>query len=361
MDKLKQFLTEYYEGQSCEIFARGSTGLYVLFKTLYEIKGAKEIIIPAICCETIPIAAIYAGMKPVIADVDIDNLCLSYESVLRKISKDTVAIVLVYIFGNIFDSAPFENLKATSDIVLIEDVAQAAGGYDSGQRVGQRFDFTLLSFADEKIIKGQGGAIIQRNPQYKDALQPASAALPPSPQQRILQQKQSSLRNLVHSLYDLSRTDHSIDISGTFLAMLPYYKDVIVRQKPVTHADRIISQFQKISNEQEQRYKKYAYYQQHIKNDLLEPIEFAPGTMCWRLPMLVKDPVNTFYITALLRKNGILASNHYFPLDKLLDNAQNPNSANVGARILNLWVDDLVSMDQMQKTVELLNAYSPVM
>ena len=48
--------------------------------------------------------AIYAGLKPVIADVDVDTLCLSIESVRERISKNTVAIILVYIFGNYFYS-----------------------------------------------------------------------------------------------------------------------------------------------------------------------------------------------------------------------------------------------------------------
>lgn len=360
MSNLEHFLTDYYEGRSCTLVARGSTGLYALFQALHEVKGQGEVIIPAICCETIPIAAIYAGMKPVIADIDKHNLCLSYDSVLQKLSQDTAAIVLVYIFGSLFDPAPYQELKASRDIVLIEDIAQAVGGYNSGQKVGQQFDFTLLSFADDKIIKGRGGAIVQRNPQHDGILQPAIASLPPSPEQHALRQKQQSLRNLIHALYDLSKTDPTIDISQAFYAMLPYYKDVIVRYNPVAQGNQILNQIKGISNEQKKRYEKYKYYEEHIDNNLLEVIKFAPSAMCWRLPILVRDPINTFYITALLRENGILASNHYFPLDKLLGDSQNLNSTNVGSRILNLWVDDKATMDHVKRTVDLLNSYRAV-
>jgi dTDP-4-amino-4,6-dideoxygalactose transaminase len=360
MNALEHFLIKYYHGRSCTLFARGSTGLYALFKALHKINESGEVIIPAICCETIPIAAIYAGIKPVIADVDKDNLCLSYNSVLQKLSHNTLAIVLVYIYGNLFDTTPYQELQTSRDIILIEDIAQSVGGHSSGQEVGQRFDFTLLSFANDKIIKGRGGAIVQRNPHHDNILQSMGTSFPPPLQQHALQQKQQSLRNMVHALYDLAKTNPTIDISQTFYAMLPYYKDVIIRYSPLPQDNYILSQVKDLPHEQKMRYEKYKYYEEHIDNQLLKVIQFAPGAMCWRLPILIRDPVNTFYITTLLRENGILASNHYFPLDKLLGSSPNPNSANVGSRILNLWVDDKITMSQVEKTVDLLNSYRAV-
>ena len=43
MSKLEKFLTEYYEGYACHLFARGTTGLYVLFKVLHDIKEKGEV------------------------------------------------------------------------------------------------------------------------------------------------------------------------------------------------------------------------------------------------------------------------------------------------------------------------------
>jgi len=359
MEGLERFLTEYYEGQSCTLFARGSTGLYTLFKALSRIKGIGEIIIPGICCETVAMAAVYAGMKPVIADVDRDNLCLCYESVLKKLSDKTVAVILVYIFGNLFDTRPFEKLKDTYDVVIVEDLAQAVGGHDSVRKPGSKFDFTLLSFADEKIVRGKGGAIIQRNSSLGDLLHMTSTSLPLSPEQRILEQKQLSLRNLTHALYDLYRADPSINISQTFQAMLPHYENLIVRQGQVSHSASIISQFQEIMNEQQKRYEKYEFYKHHIHNGVVKLIEMTPGTMCWRVPLLVEKPAYTFYLTDLLRKNKIPASNHYFPLDKLLYNFENRNTSYIGPRIINLWVDDSVTWEKIHKSVQLINSYDP--
>ncbi len=359
MCTLESFLANYHEGYACHLFARGTTGLYVLFKVLNDINGRGEVIIPAICCETVALAAVYAGLTPVFVDVEKENLCLSYSSVVEKFSENTVAIVLVNIFGNVFDTTPFFRLKAKQKVVIIEDIAQATGGYDAGCRLGQRFDFTLLSFDDVKIIKGRGGALIQRTPIYGDLIKKTSLSLPPSPPGYMLQRKQLSLRNLTHALFDLARTNPAVDISQTYSAMIPYYEDVFVRQADIESGELILQQFQHIADERKKRYEKYSFYRKYITNELFQIIEFSPGTMCWRLPVLVDESVNLLHVTASLHRNKILASNHYFPLDKLFNNAEHQNSASIGARILNLWVDDLATRDIMEKTVDLLNSYSP--
>ena len=41
-------------------------------------------------------AIIHGGAKPVLADVDKDTLCVSYESVKSLINKNTKAIILVH-------------------------------------------------------------------------------------------------------------------------------------------------------------------------------------------------------------------------------------------------------------------------
>ena len=175
-----------------------------------------------------------------------------------------------------------------------------------------------------------------------------------------MQRKQLSLRNITHALFDLSRANPSVDISQTFQPMISYYKDVMVHHQKIANGELILKQFHHLMDEQEKRYEKYSFYRRHITNELFHAVDFPPGTMCWRLPILVRDPVNTFHVTASLRQHNILASNHYFPLDKLLYNIEHPNSTFIGSRILNLWVDDLMTMNLMQKTVDFVNSYTPI-
>ena len=40
------------------------------------------------------------GAKPVLADVDKETLCISYESIKSLINKNTKAIILVHLYGN---------------------------------------------------------------------------------------------------------------------------------------------------------------------------------------------------------------------------------------------------------------------
>jgi|TARA_B100001964_G_C14176786_1_gene574197 dTDP-4-amino-4,6-dideoxygalactose transaminase len=360
MNKLESFLTEYFDGHHCRLFARGSTGLYTLFRNLREIKGHGEVIIPGICCETVAMAAIYAGLKPVLADVEKDTLCLSYSTVKRLVSSKTRAIILVYIFGNLFNSAPFKELKDQYSLVLIEDLAQAVGGVDKDRKPGKSYDFTLLSFANDKIIKGGGGAIVQRSPEGADLLSLNGGLSYPFLDERVLQQKELSLRNLTHALYDLSREDAAIDISKAFRIMVSCYRDLLVRKGKPLEEISILKQFQRIEEEREKRYSKYLFYINHIKNDGLKIIKFSKNMMCWRMPVLTENPKDALCLTGLLRENNIDASNHYFPLEKLLYNSQYSNTTYIGSRIINLWVDDSVSLKQMKKTVELINSYRTI-
>src|ERR1700679_485643 len=43
-------------------FARGSASLYALFAALAKRYGPGEVIIPALCCEAVALAALYAGL-----------------------------------------------------------------------------------------------------------------------------------------------------------------------------------------------------------------------------------------------------------------------------------------------------------
>jgi dTDP-4-amino-4,6-dideoxygalactose transaminase len=357
MDDLQKYLTKTFNGEYSHLFARGSTGLYCLFKATKAIKGPGEVIIPSICCDTIPISILYAGLKPVFADVEMDTLCLSYETVLPLINKNTVAILLVYIFGIPFDVSTFAKFKTDYGVFLIEDIAQATGGLHKNRLLGSFFDYTILSFADSKIVKGQAGAIVHRDTTLIEPINKIISTLPPSPQPNILSKIELSWRNLTHALFDLARADPSINVSKHVSGLLPYYQQMIVRKNDTLETSSIISQLENIENEREKRYIKYLAYKEKIINEDVTLFEFPSGSVCWRFPLLSKEPNLTIQITKTLRNNGILVSNHYFPQDKFFENKLNENSAFIGPRIINLWVDDLVKEEDILKTIDIINRF----
>lgn len=354
---VSDYLTEYFDGTATILFPRGSTALYVLFKTLHDTKGPGDVLIPTLCCESVAMAASFAGLNPVFVDVDPHTLCMTPESTRKRLSDKTRAIVLVYLYGKLFDPAPFKALQDAHDVIIIEDIAHAVGGRWEGKSVGSTFDFTMLSFFDDKIISGKGGALVCRKQGLESALEHVRQTLPQSPPQTTLDLQTLSLRNLCHSLYDICRADPSVSVAPAFLHMLPYYWSLIVRNGTVLYPDVVLEEIKKLEETRALRYERYLYYRAHIRNKHIEVLDLPEGTMCWRPTLVLNSMQMTLEATRLLRENRIPASNHHFPLDKLMQGTEEPVSASVGLRLLNLWVDDSVTGPMMKKTVDLLNAF----
>ena len=105
-------------------------------------------------------SVLYLGAVPVFADIDLDGLCLSPESVLEKITPKTKAIVPVHLFGAAAKMKEFVEIGAEKGIPVLEDCAQAHGSEYSGKRVGGFGAAGAFSFfATKHMTTGEGGMI----------------------------------------------------------------------------------------------------------------------------------------------------------------------------------------------------------
>ena len=78
----------------------GSSANYLTIlclKLLYGNKG--EIIVPTLTWISDIVAVINNGFKPIFADINPKNLCISEEEILKKISKKTKAIFITHAQG----------------------------------------------------------------------------------------------------------------------------------------------------------------------------------------------------------------------------------------------------------------------
>lgn len=357
MSALAQVLAKRYAAEECLLFARGSTGLYALFKALREERGPGEVLMPGVCCESVALAAIYAGLEPVFVDVERATCGLAAESVRRNLSASTHAVLAVYLFGIVFDLEPLLELRRRSGFVLIEDLAQAVGGRRAGREVGAAADYTLLSFAADKILKGAGGALVRRVAEGGARLREVARALPAASAPRAREQMAASLRNLTHGLFDLKRAGATLDIAPLFRSALPHYRDLIVRAAPPLEEAPILSQLERLDAERAARHARYAAYRAGIRNRAFRLLELPEGAMCWRCSLLAETPAHAHGVAAALRRAGLHASNHYFPLDLLFDGQAQPENLFVGSRLVNLWVDAAVTAEHVGRTIELINDF----
>jgi dTDP-4-amino-4,6-dideoxygalactose transaminase len=119
-----------------------------------------EVIVPSFTFAATANAVRLTGAAPVFADVDQDTYCITPETVEPAITKNTVAIMPVHLFGHPAPMKELASLASTTGINLIEDAAQAHGATVDGRLVGTVGLFGAFSFYPTKnMTTGEGGMI----------------------------------------------------------------------------------------------------------------------------------------------------------------------------------------------------------
>lgn len=336
-------------------FSRGSAGLYALFSAIAKKSGYGEIIIPTLCCETVALAAIYAGHEVRFADVSSETLCVTPETVEAHITSRSRAVVIVHLYGMDAQVSGFAELRSLyPEIAFIEDIAHAIGGSDEeGILLGGSLDYTIASFADSKILPGDGGVILFGS----GTLEPENLLnqIPTGASRTLNPRLALSMRNLVHAIADLWRDKKGEAMSSIFLEMIDNYRDLVVIQGSISNEKAVISGIEKLESIRQIRYKNYRKYSTGISSQGVRILSFHQGSNCWRCPLVFESDKTATNVTDALREEGIPASNHYFPLNVLFGAQSCINGENAALRIVNLWVDAKIPLDKVNRTIEIVN------
>ena len=133
-----------------------------------EKKG--EIIIPSFTWVSTANAVINSGCTPVFADIDLDTKNIDPESIIKKITKKTIAIMVVHFGGLPCDMDKILKICKKYDLKLIEDSAETLGGTYKKKYTGS-FGMGCFSFFPTKnITTTEGGMLtVQTKQQYEKA------------------------------------------------------------------------------------------------------------------------------------------------------------------------------------------------
>jgi perosamine synthetase len=137
-----------------------------------RLKKNDEIIIPNFTFYGSYSAAILAGVKPILCDVDKDNFQIDLESAKKVITPNTKAIMPVHIYGGSVDMIKLINFSKKHKLKIVEDAAQALGVKFKGKSAGSYGSVSAFSFyADKSLTTGEGGLITTNNKSiYKNLL-----------------------------------------------------------------------------------------------------------------------------------------------------------------------------------------------
>jgi len=143
--------------------SNGTVGLHLALKTL-DIKNGDEVIIPDLTFVATANAVITAGATPIMVDIDKVTFCIDPENIIKKINKNTKAIIPVHLFGHPAEMNKINQIANKYKLFVIEDAAEAHGASINGKKVGSFGDFGVFSFYGNKIITtGEGGMLTTDN------------------------------------------------------------------------------------------------------------------------------------------------------------------------------------------------------
>ena len=107
---------------------------------------------------------LYQTAIPVFADVDPRTYQVTADTIARKITRRTRAIVATHLFGNACDMDPIMELGARHGLPVIEDCAQAYGTTYKGRHVGTIGHIGCFSLQQGKhMTAGEGGMVVTRD------------------------------------------------------------------------------------------------------------------------------------------------------------------------------------------------------
>jgi UDP-4-amino-4,6-dideoxy-N-acetyl-beta-L-altrosamine transaminase len=106
-------------------------------------------------------AILYAGLRPIFADIQRDTFNIDPADVERRVTGRTKAIIGVDFAGHPCDIDEIRKIADEHGLKVIEDAAHALGAEYKGRKVGSLADVTIFSFHPVKhITTGEGGMCV---------------------------------------------------------------------------------------------------------------------------------------------------------------------------------------------------------
>lgn len=131
-----------------------------------------QVLIPAYACPDLVSAAVFAGVRPVLVDLEPDSTYMSLAAVQNQIGPSTVAVIAVNFLGIPERVKEIAVLLQGKSIALIEDNAQWFPPPNS-ELTG---DYIVLSFGRGKPVSLLGGGVLL----HREPLNIPQPVMPPS-------------------------------------------------------------------------------------------------------------------------------------------------------------------------------------
>jgi dTDP-4-amino-4,6-dideoxygalactose transaminase len=141
----------------------GTDALVLALRAL-AIGPGDEVVVPAMTFVATAEAVVHVGATPVLGDVDPITLLLTPQSVAEVRTERTRAVLPVHLYGHVVPLTTIDEWRA-SDLVVVEDAAQAHLATWNGRPVGTAGHAAAFSFYPGKNLGalGDAGAVLSND------------------------------------------------------------------------------------------------------------------------------------------------------------------------------------------------------
>lgn len=153
-----------YCGAKFALATSSGTSSLVASVIALELKPGDEIIVPAYTFVASYTSCIFAGLIPVLCEID-ESLTLDPNDIEHRITPRTKAIMPVHMLGNACDMDRIMAIAKKHQLRALEDCCQAAGASYKTKKVGTIGDIGAFSLNVFKTINSGDGGLVVTNDQ----------------------------------------------------------------------------------------------------------------------------------------------------------------------------------------------------
>jgi len=170
VDRFEKAFAAYAGARHAMATTSCTTALHLAVAAL-GLKPGDEVIVPGFTWVATPNVVEHMGATPVFCDIDLATFNIDVSGIERLITKNTVGIMPVHLFGLAADMDPVLAVARRHSLWVVEDAACGFAASYRGRHVGTFGDAGCFSFHPRKsITTGEGGMLTTARADLADAV-----------------------------------------------------------------------------------------------------------------------------------------------------------------------------------------------
>lgn len=327
--ELEEKLREYLDVPELSLMVNGHMALELAIQAFGFPEGAEVITTPFTFISTTH-AIVRNHLQPVFCDVKQSDGTIDEAQIENLITKRTVAIVPVHVYGNVCNVEAIQRIADKYNLKVIYDAAHAFGVKYKGKGIGNYGDASIFSFHATKVFNTiEGGAVAVKEHKYYEKLY--------------------NLKNFG------IQGEESVTEVGANAKMNEFA--AIMGLCNLKYIDHVL----------EERQKRYYFYMENITNikgiGLFEQNKDVCSNYAY-FPVLIKED---YWMTRdklydALKENNIYARKYFYPLTSdqecfgdTYKRACLEKARKLSKQIICLPLYDVIKIEQMKRIVGMLN------